>query len=214
MKTILVAVLALSSTACGLAEVKNPQEEQKAFYAQQNELRAQHDAARTAAGVVAAKEKNERLDKQDQERKAAYENVAAQRKAEAAAAREANERTQNEIAAQHTQQNKDRYLAKREAQEAKEAEEQAAVDAEIAQCRANPKCTWERVSAPLCEALANKRAYQQDMAKERANPSGIVNIKYLHDLGAEIQLCDANITMFRKDYSEQMHRNFNEGSCK
>ncbi len=160
-----------------------------------------------------SKEKSERLDAADAQRKSEYEAHLAQQKEEIAARRAADEQRYLANQAQAEQASKNRYAAKKEARDRKDAEEEAAVQAEIAQCKANPKCTWDRVAVPLCQALKDKRAYQQDLAKEQANPSGFVNATYLHDLGAEIQTCDANIAMFRKEYREQMGRGFNEATC-
>ncbi len=219
MKTLFALVLAVSSVACGL-EVKNPESqnertnrEQKEFYAKQNELRAQNQAARQASSEEKAKEKNPRLEAEDVKRKADYEARLERQKITEETKHVAAETQYIAQQAEAKSQDRVRYEAKKAAQDKKDAAEEAAIEVEIAQCKSNLKCTWERVSKPLCEALDSKRMYQQEMSKERANPSGIVNIKYLHDLGMEIQLCDANIAMFRKDYREHMGRTFNEATC-
>ncbi len=218
MKLVLVAVLALSSVACGL-EVKNPEtqtertnQEQREFYAKQNETRAQNQAEQRVSEEK-SKEKNARLDAEDAKRKADYEARVAQQKEETAANRAEADRQYEEKRVQAAQVDTNRYAVRQRERDKKDAEAAAAVEVEIAQCKANPKCTWERVSVPLCQALKDKRAYQQDMAREKANPSGFVNARYLRELGAQIQTDDDNIAMFRKDYREQMGRTFNEGAC-
>ncbi len=213
MKSALLVLVVLGGVGCAATVPPDPQAEAKAFYAKQNELRAQNQAERQRVSEEQAKEKKTRLDAEAAERAAAYDARLTQAKEDAAARSTARELAYTQQTAQADAARKDRYTAKKEARERKEAEEEAAVQAEIVQCRNDPKCTWERVSAPLCEAIKNKRLYQQDMAKEQANPSGFVNKVFLHDLGAEIQLCDENIAMFRKDYREQMHRAFNESTC-
>ncbi len=206
------ALVVLSFTACA-APRPDPKTEAKEFYAKQNETRAQHQAQRARDSQERAKEKNERLDAEDANRHANYDARRAQQKDDAEAKRVADDRAQQEQEARGKEERQARYLAKKEAQEKKDAEEESAVAAEISTCRANPQCTWVRVSVPLCTALKDKRDYQQDMAKEKANPAGVVNLKYLHDLGQQIQLADENIAMFRKDYREQMRRPFNESAC-
>lgn len=187
--------------------------EQKAFYAKQNEIRAQNQAERQRSAEEHNKADMVRIDAEDAKRKTAYAARLAQAEVDAAAKHEAaeHEYEAKRVQAQVVQQS--RYAARKEAQDKKEAEEEAASVAEIAQCKANPKCTWERVSKPLCEAIQTRRGHVQDMAREKSNPSGFVNARYLRDLGSEIQTCDENIAMFRKDYREQMGRSFNENTC-
>lgn len=206
-------VLTLCLPGCVVSSPQDQQAEQKAFYAKQNEIRAQHQADRQRASVESAKEKNERLEAQDAKRTEDRQVRQAAQNAADAEKHETEERNYEEKRVQAQVTQRERYAAKKAAQEQAQAADEAAVDAEIAQCRADSRCVWKRVSEPLCEALKNKRLYQQDMAKERANPSGVVNIKYLHELGVEIQSCDENIAMFRKDYREQMHRALDEAKC-
>jgi hypothetical protein len=66
-------------------------------------------------------------------------------------------------------------------------------------CRADPKCMGVRtarkaeeaffasVVQPMCSADQGREAAIADMARERANPSGFVDKKLLHDRGADLQ---------------------------
>lgn len=66
-------------------------------------------------------------------------------------------------------------------------------------CRADGKCMAARaarkaaeefftsVVSPMCEADKSREAAEAGIAKERANPSGVVDLNVLHSLGAEVQ---------------------------
>jgi hypothetical protein len=92
----------------------------------------------------------------------------------------------------------------------------AKVEQEVAKeraCRADGECMAVRASKPLCEALRDKRGHQEDLAKERANPAGVVNLTYLHDLGQAIQDADERIAQARRDYAKATKKPFSEARC-
>lgn len=90
---------------------------------------------------------------------------------------------------------------------------QAAVERERA-CRADAECMANRAAQPLCEALESKRAHQEDLAHERANPAGVVNLRFLHETGQALQDDEARIKRARADYTTMTRKPFNEARCK
>jgi hypothetical protein len=51
------------------------------------------------------------------------------------------------------------------------------------ECESTDKCMGGRV----CEAVAHRDELRRQIAQERANPGGVVNLKLLHDLGEGVQ---------------------------
>lgn len=75
----------------------------------------------------------------------------------------------------------------------------------------------DEIVVPLCEAtweLANARA---DIARERANPSGVVDLHELHVAGEEVQNAQDNIALLRPRYLAFRRHAFSdwksEGAC-
>jgi hypothetical protein len=85
------------------------------------------------------------------------------------------------------------------------------MDSEM-KCRASVVCEAERIAGPLCDAIQDRDDAQRQMAAERRNPSGVVNLATLHDLGERIQIDDATIGNLKARYASKVHRAFN-GVC-
>lgn len=81
-------------------------------------------------------------------------------------------------------------------------------------CRASPKCMGGRLAKPICDALSDKRAAQQGIAEERRNPSGVVDLRALHDLGERIQDDDATIADLERKYASMTRQSFSANACK
>lgn len=88
-----------------------------------------------------------------------------------------------------------------------------AVAAEQA-CRASPICMGGRAAEPLCEVIRDRREAVRAMATERSNPSGVVDLRNLHDLGAQIQRNDQQIVEMKAEYARVAKRAFSEALCK
>lgn len=85
--------------------------------------------------------------------------------------------------------------------------------AEEKRCRADEECSANRAARPLCAALENKKMHSAQMAKERANPSGVVNKSYLNELGHAIQSDDDEIAQGRASYARATKKPFSEARC-
>lgn len=81
-------------------------------------------------------------------------------------------------------------------------------------CRASARCLDERAAATACSALADKRALVDDMARERSNPSGVVDLVTLHELGADIQVKEGIYAAAVADFRAQRHKPFSESLCR
>lgn len=68
------------------------------------------------------------------------------------------------------------------------------------QCRATPRCMDERAAKPVCDAIEMRRSAVQDIARERSNPGGAVDLHFLHQLGQNIQDADAQLPGLRAEY--------------
>lgn len=92
----------------------------------------------------------------------------------------------------------------------------AAVQAEVTSeqtCRADKKCMAERafladVAGPLCEADAAAKETRDAIATERANPAGVVDLRRLHDLGAQLQEQQAELAILKPKFAVFRHRAF------
>ena len=95
--------------------------------------------------------------------------------------------------------------------------------AEERKCRATPACMRQRkmdieraeaaeVVEQLCPIIADRREAFQQIAAEKQNPGGVVNLVTLHDLGERIQVDDSNIAKLKSQYTAVAHRPFN-GAC-
>lgn len=81
-------------------------------------------------------------------------------------------------------------------------------------CRASDDCMAKRYAQPLCSALELKRNTAKEMARERANPSGVVNLTALNDLGRQSQDAEESIAEARKEYASKTKKPFDEKMCK
>jgi hypothetical protein len=61
------------------------------------------------------------------------------------------------------------------------------------------------VAAPMCEADKAREAAEAGIAKERANPSGVVDLNVLHSLGAEVQDAKEQIKSLAPAYVKFRH---------
>jgi hypothetical protein len=96
----------------------------------------------------------------------------------------------------------------------------AAIDTET-KCRATPQCLADRARAKavadalasVCGTIDTRARAAQDMTRERANPSGVVDLKRLHDLGQVIQALDAQLPGLKAQYATVAHRPFAATMC-
>lgn len=68
-------------------------------------------------------------------------------------------------------------------------------------CRSTPGCMAPRIQSLICGYDARVKEIKQGIARERANPGGVVNMKSLHDWGEEVQMTDDKIKELRGYYS-------------
>jgi hypothetical protein len=92
------------------------------------------------------------------------------------------------------------------------ADVEAKLTTELA-CRASGECMAKRVGPQICAPLADRREALQQIAAERANPAGVINLATLHDLGERVQIDNGMITRLKAQYVSLVHRPFNEASC-
>jgi len=52
-----------------------------------------------------------------------------------------------------------------------------------------------------------------EIAQERRNPGGVVDLNALHDLGQRIQDIDAGLPGLKADYKAAAHKPFGEALC-
>jgi hypothetical protein len=81
-------------------------------------------------------------------------------------------------------------------------------------CRASPACMDKRAAQTVCQYMDAKRHAIKALARERANPSGTVNLTALNDWGRQIQDADEQIADGKKEFTEQTKKPFNEALCK
>lgn len=89
--------------------------------------------------------------------------------------------------------------------------------ADESKCRASPECMAKRVidgtGPEMCPIIADRNEALRQIAAERANPAGVVNLATLHDLGERVQIDNSNIAKLKAEYARAAKRPFNEGSC-
>jgi hypothetical protein len=77
-------------------------------------------------------------------------------------------------------------------------------------CRTSQACLdlrWaKKTEAIACTTIASRKLAAQQMALEKANPSGVVDLRRLHDLGQAIQDMDAQLVTLRANYKAALHR--------
>lgn len=81
-------------------------------------------------------------------------------------------------------------------------------------CRATPACVGARIAVDLCTEISRRKGNFEEIAKEKRNPGGVVNLTYLHQLGEAIQDNDAKIKELRALYKDRTHATFADASCK
>jgi hypothetical protein len=79
-------------------------------------------------------------------------------------------------------------------------------------CRASQSCLtgrWaSKVRADACVDIAGRNLAADEIRREKANPSGVVDLVKLHGLGQALQDADARIADAKKAYVAQMHKPF------
>ena len=95
----------------------------------------------------------------------------------------------------------------------------AAIDREI-QCRATPQCLADRAklrldqaTAPICNLLQQRASAVQDIALENSNPSGVRDLRVLHDAGETMQAVDAQLPALKSRYAALAHKPFAPAAC-
>jgi len=82
------------------------------------------------------------------------------------------------------------------------------VDADKA-CRTSQPCLdarWvSQTERTTCNIVISRREAAKQLALEKANPSGVVDLRRLHDLGQAIQDMDAQLAAFRVSYPKVAH---------
>ena len=85
-------------------------------------------------------------------------------------------------------------------------------------CRASKECMLKReilnITLEICEDVQDRNEAAAAMKAERANPSGVVDLALLHDLGARIQSDNVQIAQGKADYQRVAKKPFNEALCK
>ncbi len=81
-------------------------------------------------------------------------------------------------------------------------------------CRASAPCMTARIVAYTCPHVALRRTYLKQIATEKANPAGVVNLANLHDWGASVQVEDAAIAAGKAEMIRWTKKPFSEASCK
>ena len=84
-------------------------------------------------------------------------------------------------------------------------------------CRATPQCMADRqakiLRATMCADLAEIREMQERIKIERANPSGVVDLRELHDDGDIIQRDQARVAAKKAEYVKIARKPFAASMC-
>jgi hypothetical protein len=97
--------------------------------------------------------------------------------------------------------------------DAKEKEIASLLAAET-KCRATPSCMAGRMVEGICDAIAARKALAYELARERANAAGVVNLRTLHDTGDEIAEADREIKESKAEYQKATKKMFSNSLCK
>lgn len=89
-------------------------------------------------------------------------------------------------------------------------------------CRAAPRCVADRLAQQklkeltedMCSRLGTIQEMQEEIRTERANPSGVVNLKTLHDDGDTIQRYEYDLAPLKAEYTKIAHKQFSAASCR
>jgi hypothetical protein len=60
--------------------------------------------------------------------------------------------------------------------------------------------------------MTDRQEAKRQIAHEKSNPGGVVDLVMLHDLGERMQMDDNNIANLKSQYLATAHRPFN-GAC-
>jgi hypothetical protein len=85
--------------------------------------------------------------------------------------------------------------------------------ADEAKCRATPSCMGARIAVNVCGWIASRKDALREIASEKANPGGVVDLVKLHDLGQSVQALDGRIGAGKADYVRATHKTFSETAC-
>lgn len=85
--------------------------------------------------------------------------------------------------------------------------------ADETKCRATPTCIAPRIATKTCAILDARRSIAADLANEKKNPSGVVDLRLLHALGAQLQAADADAKASKAAYAKAAGKPFSEASC-
>jgi len=84
-------------------------------------------------------------------------------------------------------------------------------------CRATPQCMTDRqakaLRADMCADIAEIKDMQERISIERANPSGVVDLRELHDDGDTIQRDQAKLATEKSAYAKLTHKSFTASAC-
>jgi hypothetical protein len=86
------------------------------------------------------------------------------------------------------------------------------VQAETA-CRASDKCLDHRAAAATCALVENRANLVRSIAEEKANPSGVVDLARLHELGEGVQYSDAKIQEAKTYFQALRKKPWREALC-
>jgi hypothetical protein len=97
-----------------------------------------------------------------------------------------------------------------------QAEIAAQTQQQLAAVGAEQQRNAERTSKPewqACWHLANKQQLERGMALERANPSGVVNLRELNEYGQDIQAETQYLAESKAEFLKQRGRPFTPKDC-
>lgn len=80
-------------------------------------------------------------------------------------------------------------------------------------CRSTPACVGARIAINFCNDVHDRKVALQEIATEKANPGGVVDLRRLHSLGERIQADDAAIANERAAYLKSVKRPLTEAAC-
>lgn len=97
--------------------------------------------------------------------------------------------------------------------------EDVAIDQETA-CRASTACVAARAKAhldaavaPVCAALRQRADDVATIARENSNPSGVRDLRVMHDAGEDIQAIDAQMPALKAAYASVAKKAFSTAAC-
>ena len=94
-----------------------------------------------------------------------------------------------------------------------EAAKVAKMIADEQACRATPTCMAARVAKEICNDIATLKDVKRQIADEKANPGGVVDLELLHGLGERQQANEAAIRDEKAQYLKLAKKPFSEALC-